>query len=175
MRGPMTAAMPSSSSSSRLSACSGVSPGSIFPPGNSHLRLIGCAGLRWETRTSVPPPFSVEAWRRMRATTTSRTGLPLALPLPSSLRIGSFTRALFLRCRLPRVQCSRLLKLRRAGADFALRLGVAGIGWAFCARGDTHAVQLGPGLGGLGRVGKALDERTQFGYAGVALLEREQR
>ena len=169
----MTAAMPSSSSSSRVSACSGVSPGSIFPPGNYHLRLIGWSGLRWQTRTSVPPPFSVEAWRSMRATTTSRRGLPLALP--SSLRIGSFTRALFLRHRLPRVQCSRLLKLRRAGADFALRLGVAGSGWAFCDRGDTHAVQLGPGLGGLGRVGKALYERTQFGDAGVALLEREQR
>jgi hypothetical protein len=42
----MVARMLSSSSSSRASACSGLSPASILPPGNSHLqrhRLIGAA------------------------------------------------------------------------------------------------------------------------------------
>ena len=91
MRRPMVALMPSSSSSSRASACSAVSPGSILPPGNSHLRLMGWSGLRWQIRTSVASDSS--AWRRMSPATTSRMGLEgPESSFRSSLRIGSFTR-----------------------------------------------------------------------------------
>ena len=60
----MQARIPSSSSNSRAKACSLLSPGSILPPGNSHLSAIGCCGPRWQM-SSWPP-------RRISAATTRR-------------------------------------------------------------------------------------------------------
>src|SRR5271169_1042737 len=50
----MSARMPSSSSSSRRNASGGVSPASILPPGNSHLRARAWCSVRWQHRISSP-------------------------------------------------------------------------------------------------------------------------
>ncbi len=69
-------------------------------PGNSHFRLIGWSGLRWQISTSIPEwstcsPFDGRSApatdRRIRAATTNRIGLGSADSWSPSLRIGSFT------------------------------------------------------------------------------------
>src|ERR1700728_860689 len=64
MRVPTEAWMASSSASSRLRACSGDSPASILPPGNSHFRPIGEPALRWQMSTSCPRRMSAAATKR---------------------------------------------------------------------------------------------------------------
>src|SRR6516225_2027125 len=56
--------MPSSSCNSRASAWAGDSPGSILPPGNSHLSGCDCCAVRWQMR--MRPSRS-----RIAATTSS--------------------------------------------------------------------------------------------------------
>src|ERR1035438_8196952 len=51
---PISAWMPSSSSSSRRNAWGGVSPASILPPGNSHLSARAWCSVRWQHRISSP-------------------------------------------------------------------------------------------------------------------------
>src|ERR1017187_495487 len=51
---PISALIPSSSSSSRRNAWGGVSPASIFPPGNSHLSARAWCSVRWQHRISSP-------------------------------------------------------------------------------------------------------------------------
>ena len=88
--------------------------------------------------------------RRIRAATTSRIGLPFALPCPSSLRMRSFTRGLFLRLRCQRQGNKlNLSSLDEPGTGFARDSTAKCVTRAAVGR-DAHAVEPGAGLGGFG-------------------------
>src|ERR1035441_169929 len=59
--------MPISSPGPRASACSGLSPGSTLPPGNSHFSGCDCWGMRCPTRILSP------LWRTAATTCTMST------------------------------------------------------------------------------------------------------
>src|SRR5690348_420838 len=68
--------IPSSSTSSRIKAASGVSPGSTLPPGNSHSPPMGLPAGRWASNTRPSASTSATA-------DTSTMGRPPPLPSPA--------------------------------------------------------------------------------------------
>src|SRR5712692_2798415 len=79
MTGPISARIPSSSSSSRRIAALGSSPSSTFPPGNSHLRACHFPAFRWPTSTcplrSITAATTVVIVGRQLSHTTDESSL----------------------------------------------------------------------------------------------------